>query len=312
MAEALDENTIERLMRALFATLAPITGGRGTGFVTATAGDAAVLVPANTYLLPVVRGELRDDLPFKTVGAALVPANTTLAIGITSNVGGARHNMPEGTTFRFSPPVAGLSLTATLEDAITNASNTGALLKSLAIFEDVDADNAERDFFAANIGEYPAAILAWQQSEPTEGTTAGLRKGASRGGRQVAFYRENFVLYIIVNRLNGPGFRRQEGLLVMQAAARLLSDRMQNDDGEQLSAVGGGVEIVDRARLARAPTRYLYAIRLRANQTSEGGAYSSRTFNRWQATRITGAAPGRVAPEPTEPLVIVDDTEPMP
>lgn len=313
MTEPLQLNSIERLGRALFATLAPITGVRGTGTVSVMATtDDDVTVPANTYLLPVVGGQLRDDLVFKTtadvvvVGGSLTPA----AIPITSNAGGARHNLPDATVLRFDPPVPGIDPVAVLGGAITDASDEGQLVRSLAWFEDLDSANPQKDIFAAKLGEYPGLMLVWAQSEPAEGATAGLRQGANRGRRMVRFWRESFVLYVVVGRLTGDTGRRQEGLVVMQAATRLLTDRMQNDDGEQLSTIGAGVEITGRARLRRGERHYIYALRVRVNQTLQ--PFDARTFNAWIATQYEGELPGRESPEPTDGIQLVDDLEPMP
>src|SRR5690349_10878093 len=256
MAEPLTANSIERLSRALFGALAPITGDRASGQVLVTAGPAPVVVPRNTYLVPVTEGKLREELLYKTTAEVQIAANSMALLPIVSNVGGRRHNLPEATPLRFDPPLEGFVGTALLNAAMTTA--TQGLVRSLSIFEDVDAGNPGKDFFDAGLFDFPAMILAWQQSEPVEGVQGGLRRGSNRGARAVTFYRETFVLYVIAGRLRGPGFRRQEGLTLVQAAARLLGDRMQNDDGEQLSTIGGGVEIIDRARLARGATHYLY------------------------------------------------------
>ena len=310
MAE-LTENTIELLSRALLAQLTPITGERAAGVVTATAAGAApVEVPKNTYMIPVVRGHIREDLVFKTLAAGTVPGSGTLDLSVTSNIGGARHNVDDETVFRFDPPVPGLERTAVARGAFTGGSNVGALVRNLQIFEDVDATNVEEDFFAAMMTDPPCGVLSWQQTEQAEGEVVGLRRGASRATRSVTLDAESFVLYIIVGRIDGPGMRRKEGQVIAQAATRCWRGRMKNIDGEQLMATGGGIAVVSRARVARAPKHYVYAVRLRAIQSAET-RMDGRTFSPWERTNIKGALPGREAPEPTAPLEIVDDTEDM-
>ncbi len=308
LAEPLTANSIERLARALLSTLAPITGTRATGTVTATALVDGTL-PRNAHLLPVVGGQLRDDLVFKTAEAVTLTAGAHV-VDIISNVGGARQNLPAGTVLRFDPPIEGFAPTVTLDASMTGGSDTGQLLKSLAFFEDLNTADPSRDIFASKLGEYPGAMMIWSQSEPAEGAMAGLRQGSNRGGRRVKFMRESFVLYVVVGRLGGDSSRRQDGLVVLQAITRLLSDRMQNDDGEQLSSVGAGVEITGRARLSRGETHYIYGLRMRVNQVLEG--FDSRTFNPWTLTTFEGALPGRDVPEPIELLTIVDDETVMP
>lgn len=321
MIEALIVNTIETLGRALIAQLAPITGQRATGSVTVNAPGGGVL-PANTYLLPVVGGQLRDDLIFKTApNPATVEPNGTggdwvlapgapVSVAIKSNIGGSRHNLPAGTVFRFDPPLPGLDATATLGADMTDGDDTFQLVRRAAWFEDMDASNPGKDIFAAKLGDYPAIMLVWQNSEPAEGTTAGLRQGSTRGARKVRFTRESYAMYVIVGRLAGDAARRQEGLVVMQAATRLLSDVQRNDDGEQLSSIGAGVEVNERTRLKRGEKLYIYGMHLRVNQTMQ--PVDRRTFNAWLRTQYTGALPGRPPPEPTDPLTVVAAADLMP
>lgn len=318
MAEPIALNTIEQLGRALFATLAPATGVRATGSVLVTAGASDVSISPNTYLIPVVGGQLRDDLLFKTdrnpagdeAGDWVILAGDTGAVGIKSNVGGVRHNLPSGTLFRFSPPIDGVPPTATLAADMTNGSDEDQLIRRVAFFEDLDSASPSNDIFASKIGDR-GVMLVWAQSEPVEGAISSLRQGANRGSRQRRFWRESFVLYVVVSNLLGDGTRRQDGLIIVQAITRLLTDRLQNDDGEQLSTVGSGVEITDRSRLGRSAHHYIYGIRVRMNQTLEA-TLDGRTFSPWLRTTYRGALPGREPPEPIQDLVIVDAKDTMP
>jgi hypothetical protein len=315
MADALTDNTIERLGRALLAALTPITGTRATGTLTITAGAVPVSIPVNTYLLPVVGGMLRDDLVFKTTEALELEAHEVGELAITSNVGGARHNLVALTPFRFDPPVflphaPTFEPGAKLDASMVDGSDEGALLRSVSVFEDVEEADPADDSFAAKMGDTPSVVLAWIESEPVDGVSAGLRTTSTRAARGKKFYRESFVLYVRAGHLGGDHFRRREGVVLVQAITSLLTDRMQNDDGEQLSMVGGGVEITSRAKLGRSTTSYLYGLRLRMSQVVE--RYDGRAFARWTATRITGALPGRPLPEPEEPIELVDDTVDMP
>ena len=322
MPEPLTLNTIERLARALAAQLSQLFGTRSTGAVTVTADAGAdKVLPPNTYLLPVVGGQLRSDLAFKTTrdpatvesngtgGSWTVTGGGTASVGITSNVGGARHNLAAGTVFRFDPPIADFEPTATLDATMTDGSDAGRLVKSLAFFEDLDAANPNKDIFAAMLGNYPAVMLAWQDSEPAEGLTAGMRQGSTRVRRQGRIMRESFALYVVVGRLASDAKRRQDGLVILQAATRLVSDRQCNDDGEALSSVGAGVEVNGRQRFARGQKHYIYTTRIRCNQILQ--PIDARTYATWIASRIRASLPGREAPEPTDDLQVVDVTVSM-
>jgi hypothetical protein len=313
MADDLTRDDIEVLERALLATLAPITGARATGSVDVTAGAVAVSIPANAYLLPVVSGQLRDDLLFKsTEGLDLEPGDTA-PLAITSNVGGSRHNLPSGTVFRFDPPVflphaPSFEPAALLAADMTDGSDVGAWLKAVAVFEDVEELDPSGDMFSAKIGDSPAAIISWIESEPVDGSSAGLRTSSTRVARGKKAYRESFALYVRAGHLGSDHFRRRQGKVITQAITRLLNDRMQNDDGEQLSAIGGGVEVTSRAKLGRGPTGYLYGLRLRTNVMFE--RVDTRAYSRWTASRMVGSLPDPSGA--TEPLDVVDDTVDMP
>lgn len=313
MPDPVDVNTIEQLARAVFGALAPITGHRATGTVrfSALAGAAPVQVPKNTYLRPVVGGALREDLLFKTTADFTIAAGTIEdGLPITSNLGGARHNLAAGTVFRFDPVPAGLGMNAVLGAPMTDGSDAGSLLRSLSFFEDLDASNPSADIFAAMVS-VPGLMLTWQRSEPAEGAMAGLGQGQNRASRSAKFFREYFVAYVVVGRLESDPARRKQGLLISIAVSRLLTDRMMNDDGESLSSVGGGVDVTSRARYRRDENRLIYAIAFRVNQTLEK-APDTRFFSPWERTRFRGSLPGNEAPEPTAPIEIVDDTEDMP
>lgn len=306
MAEPLILNTIEQLGRALLATTAPATGVRATGtiLVPALSGDVDevdVLLPRNTYLLPVVGGQLREDLVYKTTADATIPARSPepIEIEITSNVGGRRHNLPPA-IFHFDPPIDGLPLIAT-SGAIGGGSDAGQLIESVGFYEDLEGANPGQDLFSAKVGD-AGVLLVWTQSEPVEGSSGGLRQGATRATRAARFWRENFVLYVVASRFASDNKRRQNGHTILQAVTRLLTDRHQNDDGETLSTVGAGVEITSRARLGRSERHYIYALHLRVNQTLEQGL-DARVFQRWERTRYVSKP---------EDLELVDATDPMP
>lgn len=317
MADDFTVNHIERLARAILAQLAPLTGTRGTGVmeVRATGTPGEHRIPANTYLIPIVGRQLRHDLPFKVLpnpgssdGSWDCDPSDFANVGITSNVGGARHNLPSETVLRFDPPLSAFQPTATIVGDIADASSANALARSVAFYEDLDTADPAKDLFDAMV-ELPGFLLVWTGSEPAEGITTGLSQGATRQGRGMRLMRENFTLYVIAGTLGGESNRRQEGLTLMQAATRLLSDKSQNRDKEQLSTAGG-VDVNQRERVDRGQSALVYALRLRMVQTLT--AYDDRTFNEWITSRFRVRLPAGIDPDPTPPLTLVDDTEPMP
>lgn len=342
MAETLNLNTIEQLQRAIFAHVGVLAGTRGTGTVTvAAAGASDVVLPANTYLLPLQDNRELDFVrPYKVVanpapvgdealgeglpGGWTVPGSGELAVPIQSNTGGAIHNLPAGNLFRFDPPVPGLAEVATLGAAITDASNTipdiegletltgsPALVRRLAFWEQLGGADQVREFFQAGSGDFPAMLLAWVTSTPLQGRTSGGDQGNTRVGRGERAFREGFVLYCGSAKLSAPTPRRNEALVLMQAASRLLTDRSLNIDLEYLTSMGGGIEITGRRLAFRSEQAEVYQVTFEANQLLEQ-VDIARTFNPWRKTSMVVQVPGREAPEPTDGLELVNVLDDMP
>jgi hypothetical protein len=332
MATPIDFDAIEALARAILGQLSPLTGTRGTGTVTVTnPTGAAVQLDRNMFLLPVIGAgapeggaELADDLAFKVAGNPatalpynkgghwIIPAGGSLPVAIQSNLGGARHNLPAGTLFRFDPVPFELDPTATLVAAITDGADRseGQLAVQRAVYyEELDAAQIQRDIAGGRLARLPGIMLVWTQSTPVEGRTATTNQGSTRLADGIRAFAENFRLFVISSSLAGDRRRRSEGLRIMQAATRLLNDQQVTTDGEQLTSMGS-LEVQNRGRYARGEQHYIYQITLRVNRiyTRE----DTRAFMPWLRTHLQQALPGRAAPEPTTPLVVVDVGVPIP
>jgi hypothetical protein len=321
----IDHDVIEQLARAVIGQLSPLSGTRGTGRVL-VANDTAdeIVLEKNMYLLPNVGalGELADDLVFKTRpnpdtlaehgvgGAWTIPANDSLEVAVWSNLGGARHNLPAGTVFRWDPPLTGLGPTVTLVDAITDAANKpdSPRLDALVYYEELDSAKIAKDLAAARI-KTPGAFLIWEQSTPAEGRTAGTNQGSSRVDTERRFFAESFRIFIVVSDQAGDRQRRSSGLRLLQGVTRLLSDQQTTTDFEQLTGLGS-LEITSRARFQRGERHYVYQLAFRLHRVIK--RLDTRSFIPWLQTHIVATAPGRTAPEPTAPIVMADVTDPNP
>lgn len=315
------DDHIERLARGIFAQLSELTGARATGTVnvTADAGPDQVL-PANSYLAPIVGGQLREDLLLKvdkdptttlpngTGGGWEFSGGETRAVAVKSNLGGARHNLDSGTVLRFSPVLTGFQPTATVATALTGG--VEGFIKSAVVFEELRPGSPEADVFASGARETPAVMLIWTSSQPAEGQTIGMNQGNTRAGRDVRFLQETFDLQVLAGTMESDYQRRKDGLLALQMVTALLTDCMRNIDGEVLSSVGAGVKIGRRYRTLRNERLYVYGMTVSCNQTLE--PIDRRAFNAWLQVNLEMALPGRPSPEPTDPLTIVDIAEPIP
>jgi len=332
MTTPVDHDAIEQLARAMFGQLSPLTGTRGTGTVTVNNPTlAAIELPPNMYLLPVLShgtgtniAELADDLVFKiapnpatagpheTGGAWTIPAGGSLPVAIRSNLGGARHNMPAGTVFKWDPPLDGLALSAVLDADITDAADaaeTALALRRVVYYEELDAAALERDIHGGRLSQLPGLMLVWQQSLPAEGRTAGTNQGSTRLADGVRAFSENYRLFIVAANRSSDSKRRASGLRLMQAVTRLLTDQQRTTDGEQLTSLGS-LEILNRSRFVRGDRFYVYALALRLNRLVV--RVDNRSFVPWLRTDLEMALPGREAPEPSTPATVVDIGVPIP
>ena len=328
----IDHDVVEQLARAVLGQLAPLTGTRATGAVTVENDtDDDVEIGKNSYLLPVVgshegpgKGELRDDLVFKTAanpatlgahgkgGGWVVPAHDSLAVGIVSNVGGAQHNLPEGTVFQWDPPLdflgARCELAADMTDGAPPPDGSRVPVLRVAYYEDLNSAAIERDIQSARL-QLPGLVLCWEQSTPAEGRTAGINQGGTRNSDGRRMFMEWFRLFVVVGHHSTDARRRGTGLRILQACTRLLTDQQITRDFERLVSQGS-LEILSRNRFSRDERHYVYTLGFRVQRVYS--VLDARSFVPWLQTHLMAALPGREAPEPTDPLTIVDVTDPNP
>ena len=294
-------NEIKRLARSILAQITPVTGTRATGAVTVTAETADVELPPNAYLVPIVHGKsgakaLDHHNPFKVTpnpatvdpvgqgGDWTITSAGVAGVGVTSNVGGVRHNLAGGTELVFDPPIAGLVPKVTLDAAMTDGAEgpKGSLLRAV-FFEDLETNKVATDFMDGRIPNHPAVMIVWARSDPAEGRTIGLRQGGTRVGRGKRILHEMYGFYIVTSRLAADPLRRSEGLQLLEDCAALLTDSKCNRDNEALVSLGSGLEVNERTRFTRGPGAYVYAMTLRASRTLRH--VDERTFNPWNLTR---------------------------
>lgn len=322
----IDHDVIEQVARAVLGQISPITGTRGTGAVLVENDTAdPIVVPKNMYLLPRrgVTDELNDDLVFKTApnpdtlgehgvgGDWTIPPGDSLAIGIRSNLGGARHNLPEGTVFLWDPPLSEIGPECTLVAAITDAAEkeTEPVVRRAVYYEDLAANRIQADLHKGRLAQLPAVMITWEQSVPLEGRASGANQGSTRVQDTVRIFAENYRLFVVVAEYSSDKRRRNSGLRVVQALTRLLTDQVTSRDFERLTVLGS-LEILSRSRFTRDERNYVYTIPFRVNRSLQ--RLEERTFVPWLTTRVRTALPGRAAPEPTGALEVVDVTVDMP
>lgn len=275
-----EPDAVEGLARALMTTLQPLTGNRAAVDVTLEpTGADPVTIPPNSYLAVLIGDEVDDGHLFKCVAGATVEVGGTV-VPLVSHLGGARSNLPAGTTLRWTTPIPGLASTVELTEPATGG-DIGQLLQ-LVLYEDLQAAQSQADFLAAGLGEFPGAMLVWDSGEPSEGRTGGPDRGSTRAGLGRAVYRETFWLFVVASTVQSDPVRRREGWRLLQRCARLLTDREDNDDGECLS-VRGTTEVLGRDRYARTKSSYIYRLQVRCSTGLD--KFETRIFEPWARTR---------------------------
>lgn len=325
----MSHDVLTPLARALLSAASPASGTRATGTVLAVASGASqVVLPANTYLVPVFEGEggskqtdeqmlfktglnAATEQPFQQGGAWTVPGSGSLAVSVRSMLGGARHNLAVGTELRWDPPVPGLQPTAAVQAGGlaggADPTEAGGFLS--AAWYPVLGQAAFQDAFAAGLNRMPALLLSWLASDPVEPVVAGTRQGSTRARRDRRVFRETFAAYAIGANARAAGPRHAEGLELMHWLTDLWTDRLRNDDGEQLSFAAGGISILSRRQQLRDPRFYVYELAF-ATQVIYSRS-DTRAFGPWNKTRIVQQTESVAGPPPLPPLSLPDLTEPM-
>lgn len=300
-------STVIDLGRSIQAVCAPVTGERASGYVTLKASSAeGVKVTANEYLFPIVNGQVRYDMNFKTVknplsedGEWTVPGGGTLALPVISNIGGKRHNLKPGTKFVLDD----LWLGALERQAVTKTGFSGGAdptgyvsLYNFVIFENFGAKPSVELFKSAIGGRFPAAVMHWMASEPADGmSTSATNRPTHRGQGRITFT-ELFKILVVSTREDSEHNRRAQPLRVVQELSELLFDRQSVDDHAFSSP--GGVHIRGRGREGSGEdgfyrTFQVYSLTISAQATIT--QKDSRVYHELKRFRID--APREATPE---------------
>lgn len=237
-------STITSTLRSLMAVLQPATGTRADGTVVVTASGGDVTVPCSSYAIPIIGGAHRPDLVVKTAAGPNADDSWTVESGGTnvdfvSNIGGARHILANATALVFDPEISGIASLVAANDWANGADPTefGSVV-DMTIVERFEGPVAAVDLRRSNIKGFPCVILAWQDSEPADGSTISQTDRATRTGTRKTLYKESFRVSIVSVRADSPDVRREEGLLMLDELSGLLTDR-QEVDGVKFSNPSG-------------------------------------------------------------------------
>jgi hypothetical protein len=155
-------------------------------------------------------------------------------------------------------------------------------------FKDLGSQIDARSFFAAQLGEFPAAVLQWSATTPGDGSASpSLGVDSTRAGRNGRFYCHEWVLFIISSRGESADRRKREGDKIRDAMLRILSDRTKWR-GVALSNLNG-IKIIDARLASVTPTAYVDSIRFCTWFHLE--RTEARVFNDWLTSHIVASRP---------------------
>lgn len=222
--------------RAVMALMQPLTGTRATGTVTMTAkaGQSFELKPG-TYAFPVLSGKVRPHMHFKVAappsGDAWTITDAGVAVTFISNLGGAKYNIPGGTVLRMDPPIEALDTAVVAGDFIDGVDATGfGALKDVVIAEQLEGPVISLDMRRApGLTRFPAAVITWDDGLPADGSTQTTLGRGNRVGTRSLLWALNYQISIISSRADSDHARRHEGMYILNAVARLISDRHMVD-----------------------------------------------------------------------------------
>lgn len=245
--------------------LQPLTGARATGqCLFKPVSDQPVVLPAGTYLSPVLNGQYRPDLTYKVPvnpnattdcrGWTIAPGGT--AVTLISNIGGKRHNVPINTVFRIEPEV-GNAVGGTCSSVTAFTGGVDALdstdpvaldlgLANVVLYETFGSSESIEQFNANLGGRWPIVMLFWAGDEPADGFANNNLSTPTKRGSHAMQYAQDFELWLVCNRLDSEPQRRGQAMRLMDAISYHLYDRM-SVDGMVLSSPGG-IKIKRRSR----------------------------------------------------------------
>jgi len=279
--------------RSIMGVLQPQTGPQSAGTITVTATSDDVTVARGLFLIPIVNGRRRADLIFVVDSGpnddlSWTATSSGTAITVTSNIGGGRHNLPIGTTFNFDLPLSGITVAVPGATAMAGADAPGIFggIKSMVLYEQFGGPDRALDLARSATTEFPAVVIAWDNSEPADGSTISQTHRATRTGTRRALYKEAFNIFVITSRTESDNIRRQEGHVILDQITMLLTDR-QEINGCVFSAPSGTqvrMRIREGGPQPEYQKFYIYRILVSCERTYE--QIDSRVFNDWLTSII--------------------------
>ncbi len=313
MSSTQNSHAIQALLGGLMGTFSS-----GTAVFTSTEGTG--VLPGGSFWVPEPKGE------YRAAGAVFVTPNPDTEDGswpitgsgtevpVEAMQGGLAGNTGAGTDLRAVVPIDGVEDLAVAGEIEGGEDSTDVrAIKQLIYYKSLDRGDFAQ-FFEAQLGEYPAAVLAWERSLPLDGAmVASPGQRQSRSGMDTMRFKHSWVLFIVSTHRSASELRTIESDLIRDEVIEELFGRT-GTRGIQVSG-DPGLSIVDAGIKSATEFSYIDVVRFESiySITKRRAESMARP---WLKTKIVAAIPPNPAAAEGEPqaspIVMVDTVEPMP
>lgn len=301
------------LSRVLQMLLQPLQGSCAAGTALIRADVEGTVMPDQLVLEPIVGGAEAEESIVKvernpdTEDGSWVVGTAGTVVPVTSVQGGAHVNLGAGTPLRFDTPPPGILEAASVASELTGGTRLESFgtIHQVRAYKDLGSRVDAQSLFAAQLGDFPAAVLCWEATTPGDGSlTPSLGFDPTRVGRGRRIYTHKWTLFIVCSRLDSSDRRKREGDAIRDGILPILTDRKRWRD-VVVSCSVRGISIDDVRAVAATETAYVDAIRF--SNSFPLARIEERNFSPWKKTHLQ-------IEHPTDPpgQTLIDDTEDMP
>lgn len=226
-------------------------------------------------------------------------------VNVESVQGGLRVNQPAGTVYRWDDPIDGIEPISSTPTGLSGGDFGGELggrLRFVGQYKQFAKLDAET-LFRAQAYDFPAAVLSWESSQPSDGpmqSSPGPR--TTRVGSLRMIWRHVWALFLITSRQDTAGQRRREGERLRDDALEILSDCV-SARGLWVS-MSPGIEVLESRVFGISPTSYVDVVRF-ATHIVIRHRPAPAVYNPWETTRITVSK----AAAPPSPAISLGDVK---
>ena len=247
--------------RAIVGALQPLQGPAAAGKLLVHSTTPTGTVGKGAVAIPIVGGSLLEG------AAVFVKAETAVTSGgvlvdVEALSGGPLANLPAGTQYHWLPELDGIEPVSVSAAGGLSGGSLTVILRRVVQFKNMDRADLQA-LFAAQVNEYPAAILIWAGTQPTSGPLASSTgPRSSRAGRGNVMFRHLWLLWLLTSNLSTEATRRREADVLRDAVIGELHQRIATRNNALRVSGEPGLEIIDAAPRITMRTLYVDEIKM--------------------------------------------------